>query len=236
MDKIKRFKLNLEIFRDIFMICLRVHGQDFDALPTNEEIVSFLKDLEHKSFRKQDRDAYLQDDYLINTLRFVSAKEATKIYGAILPKSSTSPEMKEIKAYKTYIGFAIGAAPPKKARKFKKPAFPQLTTIPVSPEEPTGKSKRVKRPAKRSTKALARGVVIIETPEMPLYKKKEKITVEKRKGIDLLFEVALTEEAYEAESWGNDKDDSNNEQDSCGEDSDQENDSDDDKTQSNNEN
>ncbi|GKC66029.1 hypothetical protein Tco_1098627 [Tanacetum coccineum] len=40
----------------------------------------------------------------------------------------------------------------------------------------------------------------------------------------------------EAESWGNDKDDSNNDHDSSGEDSDQENDSDDDKTQSDNEN
>ncbi|GJU94289.1 hypothetical protein Tco_1319045 [Tanacetum coccineum] len=39
MDKRKRFKLNLEIFRDIFKICPRVHGQDFDALPTDEEIV-----------------------------------------------------------------------------------------------------------------------------------------------------------------------------------------------------
>ncbi|GJW41985.1 hypothetical protein Tco_0070784 [Tanacetum coccineum] len=39
MDKRKRFKLNLEIFRDIFKICPRVQGQDFDALPTDEEIV-----------------------------------------------------------------------------------------------------------------------------------------------------------------------------------------------------
>ncbi|GJY42248.1 hypothetical protein Tco_0429518 [Tanacetum coccineum] len=109
-----------------------------------------------------------RDDYLINTLRFVSAKEATQIYGAILPESLTSPEMKETKAYKTYLGFATGATPPKKARKFKKPASPQLTTILVSPEEPMGKSKRVKRPAKKSTKAPARGVVIRETPEMPL--------------------------------------------------------------------
>ncbi|GKG38584.1 hypothetical protein Tco_0460296 [Tanacetum coccineum] len=34
-----------------------------------------------------------------------------------------------------------------------------------------------------------------ETPAMPLSKKKEKMTVEKRKGIDLLSEVTLTEEA-----------------------------------------
>ncbi|GJX02622.1 hypothetical protein Tco_0186535 [Tanacetum coccineum] len=88
-----------------------------------------------------------KDDYLINTLRFVSAKEETQIYGAILPESLTSPEIKESKAYKTYL---------------------------VSTEEPTGKSKRVKRPAKKSTKAPTRGVVIRETPEMPLSKKKEK--------------------------------------------------------------
>ncbi|GKB38421.1 hypothetical protein Tco_0883363 [Tanacetum coccineum] len=89
----------------------------------------------------------------------------------------TSSEIKETKAYKTYLGFATGATPPKKARKFKKPASPKLTTIPVSTKEPTGKSKRVKRLAKKSTKAPARGVVIRETLEMPLSKKKEKVDV-----------------------------------------------------------
>ncbi|GJW70650.1 hypothetical protein Tco_0127567 [Tanacetum coccineum] len=118
-----------------------------------------------------------RDDYLINTLRFVSAKETTQIYGAILPESLTR------------------ATPPKKARKFKKPTSHQLTTVLVSPEEPRGKSKRVKRPAKKSTKALARGVVIRETPEMPLSKKKEKVDVTRGKRIELLSEVALTEDA-----------------------------------------
>nr|GEZ33083.1 hypothetical protein [Tanacetum cinerariifolium] len=47
MDKRKRFKLTLEIFRDIFEIFPRVQGQDFDALPTDEEIMSFLRDLGH---------------------------------------------------------------------------------------------------------------------------------------------------------------------------------------------
>ncbi|GJR07226.1 hypothetical protein Tco_0530210, partial [Tanacetum coccineum] len=70
----------------------------------------------------------------------------------------------------------------------------------VSPKEPTGKSKIVKRPTKRHTKAPGRGVVIRETPEMPLSKKEEKMTVEKRKGIDLLSEVALTKEAQYEEA------------------------------------
>ncbi|GKE26914.1 hypothetical protein Tco_1442298, partial [Tanacetum coccineum] len=45
MDKRKRFKLNMEVFRDIFKIFPRVQGQDFNALPTDEEIVSFLREL-----------------------------------------------------------------------------------------------------------------------------------------------------------------------------------------------
>nr|GEX36256.1 hypothetical protein [Tanacetum cinerariifolium] len=57
------------------------------------------------------------------------------------------------------------------------------------------KSKRVKRHAKQSTKALTGGVVIRQTHVKSLSKKKEKMTVEKRKGINLLSEVAVTKEA-----------------------------------------
>ncbi|GKD36808.1 hypothetical protein Tco_1257015 [Tanacetum coccineum] len=103
--------------------------------------------------------------------------------------------MRETKAYKTYLGYATGVTPPKKARKSKKPASLKLSTILASPEEPTRKSKRVKRPAKKSSDASTIGVVIRETPMKSLSKKKEKMTVEKRKGIDLLSKVALTEEA-----------------------------------------
>ncbi|GKD15209.1 retrovirus-related pol polyprotein from transposon TNT 1-94 [Tanacetum coccineum] len=45
--QMKRFKITLEIFKDIFKICPKVQGQDFDALPTDDEIVSFLRDLGH---------------------------------------------------------------------------------------------------------------------------------------------------------------------------------------------
>ncbi|GKC24121.1 hypothetical protein Tco_1026271, partial [Tanacetum coccineum] len=64
-----------------------------------------------------------------------------------------------------------------------------------STEEPTGKSKRVKRPAKKTTKAPAKGVVIRENPEIPVYKKKEKVDVTRGKGIELLSQVALNEDA-----------------------------------------
>ncbi|GJQ94376.1 hypothetical protein Tco_0005515 [Tanacetum coccineum] len=77
----------------------------------------------------------------------------------------TSPVMKESKAYKTYLGYATG--------------------------------KRVKRPAKKSTTKTAAGVVIRDAPleTKSKSKEKEKVDVTRRKGIELLSEVALTEEA-----------------------------------------
>ncbi|GKF15451.1 hypothetical protein Tco_0056913 [Tanacetum coccineum] len=153
---------------------------------------------------------------------------------------------------------------------------------------------RLKRPAKKSSDGPTAGVVIRETLVKSSSKKKEKMTVEKRKGIDLLSEVALTEEAQyeevlkkslrdiykthpsgsgtvtkitpsatkikssvtnkgtgvkpgvpdvteeestesEAESWGRDEDDRNNDRDSRSEGNNQESNNGDDNTQSNSE-
>ncbi|GJU27430.1 hypothetical protein Tco_1023851 [Tanacetum coccineum] len=171
----------------------------------------FLAQDKTLSWRNKIRMHTSEDDYLINTLRFVFAKEETQIYGAILLDSLTSPEMKETKAYKNYIGFAS-----------------------VLTEEPTGKSKRVKRTTKKTTKALARGVVIRETPEIPVSKRRKRwmllethpsgsgavkiIPSVTSKGTSVKPGVLdVTEEESsesEAESWGNDEDDRNNKQDS----------------------
>ncbi|GJY45030.1 hypothetical protein Tco_0433243 [Tanacetum coccineum] len=82
---------------------------------------------------------------------------------------------------------------------FKKPTSPKLSTVQASPDEPTRKLKRVKKPAKKSSDAPTAGVVIKETPVKALSKKKEKMTVKKCKGIDFVSEVALTKEAQNEE-------------------------------------
>nr|GEZ31143.1 hypothetical protein [Tanacetum cinerariifolium] len=51
-------------------------------------------------------------------------------------------DIKISKAYKTYLEYATGKVPPKKARKFKQPASPILKIEPASPKEPTQKDKR----------------------------------------------------------------------------------------------
>nr|GEV42498.1 putative ribonuclease H-like domain-containing protein [Tanacetum cinerariifolium] len=210
MEKKKRLKLTLEIFRDIFNICPRVQEQDFDVLLTDEKIMSFLRDLGHI------REINSLNDVVVNHMhqpwrtfaalinKILSGKTTgldnlhlyrvqilwgmynQKNVGKILfsrlttkptKKQDKIPEMKETQDYKTYLAFATGATPYKKAQKFKKLASPKLTTVPVSTEAPTGKSKRVKRPAKKSTETPARGVVIRETLEMPLTMNKEKVDV-----------------------------------------------------------
>ncbi|GJZ39923.1 hypothetical protein Tco_0586486 [Tanacetum coccineum] len=139
-----------------------------------------------------------KDDYLINTLRFVSRKEASQKYGVVLPDCLTSPAMKESKAYKTYLGYATGEVPPKAARKFKKASPSKKDSVPVqADEEPVQKGKRVKRAAKKPSNTPATGIVIreptVETKSKG--KEKEKVDVAHGKGIELLSDVALTEEA-----------------------------------------
>ncbi|GJZ50828.1 hypothetical protein Tco_0605343 [Tanacetum coccineum] len=137
------------------------------------------------------------DDYLINTLRFVSRKEASQIYGAVLPECLTSPEMKESKAYKTYLGYATGAVPPKIARKFKKasPTKKDNDLVPID-EEPVTKGKRIKRSVKKSSTKPATSIIIREPPveTKSKGKEKEKVDVAHGKGIEL-SEVALTKKA-----------------------------------------
>ncbi|GJS65647.1 hypothetical protein Tco_0680211 [Tanacetum coccineum] len=116
-----------------------------------------------------------KDDYLINTLRFVSRREASQIYGAVLPECLTSPEMKESKAYKTYLGFATCEVPPKAARKFKKASPSKKDNVPIlKDEEPVKKGKRSKTDAKKSAYKPTTGIVIREPVVETKSKRKEK--------------------------------------------------------------
>ncbi|GJT44902.1 hypothetical protein Tco_0953617 [Tanacetum coccineum] len=265
----KIFKLTLEVFRDFFQICPRMHQpwRTFAALINRSlsgktsaldklhlSLAQILWGMYHQKYVDYVELLWEDFTYQIDN-KVYKKKEASQIYGVVLPECLTSPEMKESKAYKTYLGYATG--------------------------------KRVKRPAKKSTTTPAAGIVIREAPVETKSKRKdkEKVDVAHGKGIELLSDVALTEKAQmkevrkkslrdfhkthlsgsgtvakkppsvekitptvtsegtgdkpgvpdvteddstesESESWGNEKDDSNNnDQDSSNEGSDQENES-----------
>nr|GEW64328.1 hypothetical protein [Tanacetum cinerariifolium] len=147
------------------------------------------------SWRNKIRIHTSKDDYLINTLQFVSRKEASQKYRAVLPECLTSPQIKESKSYKTYLGYATGTVRPKVSRKFKKASPSKKDSVPVpADKEPVQKGKRVKRSAKKSSTITTTCIVIREPPVETQSKRKEKVDVARGKGIDLLSEVALTEE------------------------------------------
>nr|GEW69961.1 hypothetical protein [Tanacetum cinerariifolium] len=113
------------------------------------------------------------DDTLLGTLKFVSKTEDYHIYGAVIPNGMINDDIKISKAYKNYLNYAIGKVPPKKARKFKKPASPKLKTVLASPKEPTQK----------------------DTSNKFVSKKKAQTKTGRRKGIEQLSDAALLEEA-----------------------------------------
>ncbi|GJU22677.1 hypothetical protein Tco_1156019 [Tanacetum coccineum] len=136
-----------------------------------------------------------RDDSLLGALKFVSKTKDCQKYGALIPDGMINDDIKLSTAYKTYLDYATGKVPPKKARKFKKPASPKLKTIPASPKEPTQKGKQVKRPAKKATTALSTGVVIRDTPDKSVSKKIAPTKTDRGKGIELLYDAALLEDA-----------------------------------------
>nr|GEY26079.1 hypothetical protein [Tanacetum cinerariifolium] len=181
LDKKKRFKFTLEVFRDIFQICPRVQGRDFDAFPSEEDTVSFLRELSHTG------EINSLNDVVVDQMH-----QPWRTFAALINR----PTMKESKAYKTFLGYATGAVPPKIARKFKKasPSKKDSNLVHVD-GEPVIKGKRVKRSFKKSSTKPATGIVIRKTPVETKFKRKEEVDVTRGKGIDLLSKVALTKEA-----------------------------------------
>ncbi|GJZ21890.1 hypothetical protein Tco_0558929 [Tanacetum coccineum] len=185
IDKKKRFKLTLEVFRDIFQICPRVQDQDFDALPTKEDTVSFLRDLGHTG------DITSLNDVVVDQMHQPWITFAALINKSLSGKTSGLDKLRLFR-----VQIIWGAVPPKIARKFKKssPSKKDSDLVPVDKEH-VQKGKRVKRSAKKSSTTPAAGIVIRETPVKTKSTGKEKVDVLHGKGIDLLSEVALAKKA-----------------------------------------
>nr|GFC63797.1 hypothetical protein [Tanacetum cinerariifolium] len=92
----KKHIINLETFRDMLHVCLRVPGQSFDELPFEAEILEFLR-----------------DDNIFSTIKVVSRHQDTQQYGAILPIELTNEDIRNTTAYKEYYAYATGVAAPK---------------------------------------------------------------------------------------------------------------------------
>nr|GEX84709.1 copia protein [Tanacetum cinerariifolium] len=137
----------------------------------------------------------IRDDTLLGTLKFISKIEDYQKYGALIPDGMINQDIKDSKAYTTYLDYAIGKVLPKKKKKFKKPASLKRKTVLASPKEPMLKGKRVKRPAKKATTAPTTSVIIRDTPGKSVSKKKVPAKSGRCKGIKLLSDATILEEA-----------------------------------------
>ncbi|GKB03699.1 hypothetical protein Tco_0831842, partial [Tanacetum coccineum] len=168
IDEKKRFKLTLEVFRYIFQICPTVPGRDFDPLPSKEDTVFFLRELGHT------REINSLNDVVVDQMHQPWRTFVALINRGLSGKTSGLDNLLLSIAQILW----------------------DNDLVPVD-EEPIQKGKQVKRPAKKSTTKPAAGVVIREVPVETKYKRKEeeKVDVTSGKGIELISEVALTEEA-----------------------------------------
>nr|GEU31579.1 retrovirus-related Pol polyprotein from transposon TNT 1-94 [Tanacetum cinerariifolium] len=97
----KKHIVNLELFRDILHICLRVHGQSLDGPPFEEEILAFIRFLGHSAAIRTLTDVNInKDDHMFSTNKLVSRHQ------------NTNEEIRNSNAYKEYYAIATGAAPP----------------------------------------------------------------------------------------------------------------------------
>ncbi|GJR35373.1 hypothetical protein Tco_1211057 [Tanacetum coccineum] len=186
LDK-KKCRVDVEVFRDILQIRPRLPNQEVvEPLSSDEELVSFIKELGYKGDIKSVTEVVT--DHMHQPWRTFAAVINRRLSGKTT--EMTNLKMQNSPAYKTFLAYAIGAIPPKKARKFKKPASPSKKKTLVVVEEPA--EKPTKKPAARRQSA---GVQIRDTLGMSVSKWKAPAKAERSKGIELMSEVALLEEA-----------------------------------------
>ncbi|GKC70805.1 hypothetical protein Tco_1116688 [Tanacetum coccineum] len=123
--------------QDIFQIYPRVHGREFDPLPSEEDTVSFLRELGHIGKINS------LNDVVVNQMH-----QPWRTFAALINRSLSG---------KTCGLNKLRAIPPKISRKFKKASPNKKDSDLVPVDEPVTKGKRIKRSVKKSsTKPVTR--------------------------------------------------------------------------------
>nr|GEY31268.1 hypothetical protein [Tanacetum cinerariifolium] len=139
--------------------------EDFMFQADNREISSTRKEnMPYLRFTKVIIDNFISKDKTISM--------RNQKYGTPILKEMTNQYIKDSKAYKTYLAFATRQATPKKARKFKKISLPLKKLSLVLEEEHAKKPKGDKKPAKIYTIVSTTSVVIRDTLNVSVSKKK----------------------------------------------------------------
>ncbi|GJV04691.1 hypothetical protein Tco_1338260 [Tanacetum coccineum] len=208
LDKKKRFKLTLEVLSDIFQIFARVLGRDFDALPSEEDTVSFLRELGHTW------EINSLNDVVVDQMHQPWRNFASLINWGLFGKTSGLDKLRlsELKSFG-----------------MKKSSTKPATGIVIREPHVERKSKR-KEKEKKSLRDFHKTHPSGSGTVAEILLRVDKITptvisegTGDKPGVPDVIEDDSTES--ESESWGNDEDDNNNEQESSNEGNEQNNES-----------
>nr|GEV15965.1 hypothetical protein [Tanacetum cinerariifolium] len=171
----KKHIMNLELFRDILHICLRVHGQSFDEPPFEEEILAFIHFLGHSAAIRTLTDVNINKLYqpwrsfaaIINkcitgkssgydSLRLSQAQILrNKLNWHYVRDDHMFSTIKNSNAYKEYYAIATGAAPPKPKASVRRTQSSSDTSItpPTTAASPRLTSSQKGKQAAKASKA-----------------------------------------------------------------------------------
>nr|GEU63264.1 hypothetical protein [Tanacetum cinerariifolium] len=165
----KKHIVNLESFRDMLHICLRVHGQTFAELPFKEEILDFIRFLRHSAAIRTLIDVNI--DKLYQSWRSFAAiinkcltgkssgydslrlSQAQILWGLYHKRNVDYAYLMNSNAYKEYSTIVTKAAPPKpkaNVRKTRGSSDTSITPPTVTAGPRLTASAKGKQPAKAS--------------------------------------------------------------------------------------
>ncbi|GKB89363.1 hypothetical protein Tco_0961635 [Tanacetum coccineum] len=213
IDKKKRFKLTLEVFRDIFQICPRVQDKDFDALPTKKTLYAYHErlvvltsfvSLKHKSFGMKNLSQKANESRDLSRSLQLSKQHVSSSESLRWKKSKGKEKEKVDVAHGKGIELLSEVALTEGAQ-LKEVSKKSLRDFHKT--HPSGSGTVSEKP--QSVEKITPTVTSEGTGDKP--------------GVPDVTEDDSTKS--ESESWGNDEDDSNNEQEASDEGSGQENES-----------
>ncbi|GJR22193.1 hypothetical protein Tco_0970720 [Tanacetum coccineum] len=121
LDK-KQCIIDVEIFCEILQICPRLPNQEFDAPLSDEEIVTFIKELGHKSDIKSISNVVIDNRDHKKQEKMYYLRFTKVIIHHFNSKDKSISMRSKCFMHTVRVDSVLGAATPKKARKFKKPA------------------------------------------------------------------------------------------------------------------
>nr|GEX12526.1 putative ribonuclease H-like domain-containing protein [Tanacetum cinerariifolium] len=145
----KNHIVNLESFREMLHICLRLHVQSFVKPPFEEKILAFLWFLGHSGAIRRLTDVELKDTKKSNEMYYPRFKK----FGAMLPIKLTNADIRNSNAYKEYYAVATGATPPKPKASVRKTRSSSDTTVTPPSTVATGPRLTTSEKGKQAAKA-----------------------------------------------------------------------------------